>query len=255
MWSRVELKERAKGILRYNYGKAFLISLVIVIASGGGSSAGSARGGNSGNKANNFGIFDGWNTNVGVVLAMVLAAGFFIAIIAIAARVLLGYPLEVGGRKYFIQSAQRGDDRGCFRYAFSGQNYLGIVITMFLKGVQNFLWFLLFLIPGIIKFYSYSMVPYILADNPNIGARKAIQLSRDMTRGHKLDIFVLELSFIGWYLLGLMAFVVGALFVKPYEDATKAELYLVLRRKALERNMCSYEDLGFYAPQQDEYEI
>jgi uncharacterized membrane protein len=127
---------------------------------------------------------------------------------------------------------------------------------MLLRGVQNFLWYLLLIIPGIIKWYAYSMVPYILADNPNIGARRAIQLSNNMTRGHKFDIFVLELSFIGWYLLGLLAIVVGVLFVRPYEDATKAELYLVLRRNALEQNMCRYEDLGlYYEPQHDGYGV
>ena len=115
--------------------------------------------------------------------------------VAIAIRIFLGYPLEVGGRRYFVQSAQYFDNRRCFRFAFDGQNYLGIVGTMLLKGIFNFLWFLLFIIPGIVKSYAYRMVPYILADNPNIGARRAIELSNRMT----MDTNLICLSWI--YLL------------------------------------------------------
>jgi uncharacterized membrane protein len=96
------------------------------------------------------------------------------------------------------------------------------------------------------------MVPYILADNPNIGVKKAIALSNEMTMGHKYDIFVLDLSFIGWYLLGAIAFGIGIIFVFPYENATKAELYLVLRESALESNLCSYEDLLLDKPYFDD---
>lgn len=253
MWSRRMLKQRAKNVLRRNYWKALLISLVIAIASGnGGSSSGRAR------KENPF----DYSTWYGESSADFLTTGLymfvgavFILLILIAVRILLGYSLEVGGRKYFIQSAQNNDNSRCFRFAFGEGNYLGIVGTMLLKGVQNFLWTLLFIIPGIVKAYSYRMVPYILADNPNIGARNAIRLSNNMTRGHKFDMFVLDLSFIGWYILGMLAMIVGVVFVLPYENATKAELYLVLRWNALERNMCTYEDLMLYEPQQEGYNI
>jgi uncharacterized membrane protein len=102
---------------------------------------------------------------------------------------------------------------------------------------------LLLIIPGIVKSYAYSMVPYILADNPNIGYSRAVELSNQMTEGHKFDIFVLELSFIGWYLLGMLLIFVGMLFVRPYEDATKAELYIVLRQNALDNGNCTADEL------------
>jgi len=97
----------------------------------------------------------------------------------------------------------------------------------------NFLWFLLLIIPGIVALYAYRMVPYILADNPNIGYKRAVQLSVEMTRGHKFHIFGMDLSFIGWLLLGLIAFGVGVLFVLPYINATNAELYAVLKQNAI----------------------
>jgi uncharacterized membrane protein len=87
------------------------------------------------------------------------------------------------------------------------------------------------------------MVPYILADNPNIGYKRAIELSNNMTAGNKFNMFVLDLSFIGWYILGMLAFFIGTLFVLPYHFATEAELYLVLRKNALDSGLCSYDEL------------
>ena len=88
------------------------------------------------------------------------------------------------------------------------------------------------------------MVPYILAENPNIGNRRAIELSNKMTDGHKFDMFVLDLSFIGWKLLGVLTLGIGLIFLDPYINATKAELYLVLRENALNSGICSYEELA-----------
>lgn len=240
MWTRKELKDRAKAVLRKIYWKAFLISLVIALAtgSGGGGGGGGGRGGGGDSTIPSNSFSD---NSLAVILVLLFV--FVAIIIAIGLRVFLGYPLEVGGRRYFVQSAQYNDNRRCFRFAFNGRNYIKLILTMLLKGIFNFLWYLLLIIPGIVKYYAYSMVPYILADNPNIGCRKAITLSRSMTHGHKWRMFVLDLSFIGWYLLGVLALFIGVLFVLPYDYATKAELYLVLRQNALDAEMCSYDDL------------
>lgn len=271
MWSRGELKARAKEVLRGNYWVAFLISLVIGFATGGGGGGSGGRSGGNFNRGNIDGFrgsynwdwsydgnpfsFSDWEPDWLLILGAVSAILGIILIVAIGIRVFLGYPLEVGGRKYFVQSAQYFNNKRCFRFAFDGQNYLGIVGTMFLKGIFTFLWTLLFIIPGIVKAYAYRMVPYILADNPNIGARRAIELSNEMTRGHKFDMFVLDLSFLGWYLLGMMALFIGVLFVDPYRHATEAELYLVLRTNAIEGGKCSLWELNLYDPGQIEYNV
>ncbi len=279
MWYRRDLKARAKEVLRGNYWKAFLISLVIGFATGGGgggSSGGRSGGGGSGiggsGGGGNFGGFEGsyhwdgsydgnsfsfsgWEPDWLLILGAVSAILGIILIVAIGIRVFLGYPLEVGGRKYFVQSAQYFNNKRCFRFAFDGQNYLGIIGTMFIKGIFNFLWFLLLFFPGIVKSYAYRMVPYILADNPNIGARRAIELSNEMMRGHKWKMFVLDLSFLGWYLLGLLALFIGVLFVEPYRHATEAELYLVLRSNVIESGKCSLWELNLYDPNQIEYNV
>lgn len=236
MWSRSELKERAKAVLKTNYWEAFWISIVVSLAGGDGGGGGGGSGG-SGNYSNSYSSLD--SSSIMIIIAIVLVAILFI----LAIRAFLGYPLEVGGRRYFVKSAEYGDNKKCFKFAFSSENYMSIVSTMFLKGLQNFLWYLLFVIPGIIKYYSYSMVPYILADNPNIGSKRAIELSSKMTEGHKFDMFVLGLSFIGWYLLGLLACCIGVLFVVPYQNATFAELYLVLRQNAIDNGWSSHDEL------------
>ena len=119
---------------------------------------------------------------------------------------------------------------------------MDIIKAMLYKGVLNFLWYLLLIIPGIVKSYAYMMVPYILAENPNIGYKRALELSDQMTYGHKLNIFVLRLSFFGWYFLGVMCCCVGVIFVVPYENATMAELYLVLKGQAIDKEICSREE-------------
>ncbi len=242
MWARIGLKTRAKNVLRTNYWTSFLVGLVILFAVGGAASLNWRTSYNEIN--NNGGIYFNMNPVAIIPIVLIALTAAMIAILfALAIKILLAYPLEVGGRKYFVQSAQYIDNRGCFRFAFNSANYGHIIGAMFLRGLFTFLWSLLFIIPGIIKFYSYRMVPYILADNPNIGASRAIKLSRDMTYGHKWNIFVLDLSFIGWYILGAICLGIGTLFVNPYAYATDAELYLVLRQNAIERNLCTCEEL------------
>ena len=80
-----------------------------------------------------------------------------------------------------------------------------------------FLWSLLFVIPGIVKSYSYSMVDFIKAENPSLPANKAIEMSKIMTDGYICNLFKLYLSFIGWNLLSVLTFgILSILFVNPY---------------------------------------
>lgn len=240
MWSRKELKDKAKRVLGKNYWSAFGISLVIALAGG---SEWVRKFGDSSNSNNSTHYFYSTIQDYSIFNWSFTTFVCAIFIATLVFRIFVGYCLEVGGRKYFIQSAQYKDNSKCLRHGFSKQNYFGVIKTMLLTEILLFFWTLLLIIPGIIKAYAYSMVPYILAENPNIGAEEAITLSNEMTKGHKLDMFILDLSFIGWYMLGVLALGVGIFFVMPYENATYAELYLVLREEAINKNLCSYEDL------------
>ena len=96
---------------------------------------------------------------------------------------------------------------------------------------------LLFIIPGIIKSYSYRMVPYILIENPDIAPNEAIARSRDMMNGHEGATFVLDLSFIGWVLLGVISLGIAIiLYESPYYYSTHAEQYRTMTEVTYDRN-------------------
>ena len=106
--------------------------------------------------------------------------------------------------------------------------------TTFLVGLYTFLWSLLFVIPGIIKAFSYSQAMYIVAENKGIGAREAISQSKAMMDGHKAELFVLGLSFIGWFLLVGITFGIAAIWVVPYMQTTLVNFYNNLKPAEVE---------------------
>lgn len=160
------------------------------------------------------------------IVALVL---FFVLLL----RIFIFNPLILGGKKFFLNAAQdRSESFSDMGFAFSSGHYWNIILTLFLKNLFIFLWSLLLLIPGVIKTYAYAMVPYLLAENPEMEYKEALETSDDMTRGHKWEMFVLDLSFLGWYLLASLLFGLGFYFVHPYYNATHAELYLALKDKA-----------------------
>lgn len=238
MWNRSKLKTRAKDVLSKHYWKSFVASLIIFIFTIG----------NSNNNGKSDGasvwVFD-WHTFIFYIGIFILAIIVFFAI-----RVLLGYGLIVGGRKFFIRASEGEADLNHFKYAFKSGHLGNIITTMLFRSILLFLWLLCFIFPFVIKWYAYRFVPYLLADNPELSPRRAIELSKMMTRGEKFDMFVLDLSFIPWYILGLLALGLGVLFVHPYRDATFAELYLVLRDKLVKLEYCSAEELNLESSKQ-----
>ncbi len=104
-------------------------------------------------------------------------------------------------------------------------NLLKAFLVPFLKTLFVFLWSLLFVIPGFIMAYAYSMAIYIAHDNPEMSTMDAIKKSKELMRGHKWDLFVLDLSFIGWILLACLTGGIGFFFLQPYIDTAHAEFY------------------------------
>ena len=171
---------------------------------------------------------------------MALFSSAIVALILIAVLVglmvcaLILNPLNVGARKFFIQNASdpetsvNGENIG---FGF-GRNYRNIVFTMFGTQIFNLLWALLLIIPGIYKAYCWRMVPYILADDPEVLGKDARAMSEEMMYGSKWASFVLDLSFIGWRLVGALTFgILNIVFTNPYQAATETELYLTLKDK------------------------
>ena len=170
----------------------------------------------------------------GVLGAVAVIGGIILmaSIVGALIRIFLYNPLVVGCEGFFMVNSKEKAKLSEIKRGFS-PNWLHNVGAMLLKDIFLCLWSLLFIIPGIIKAYSYCMVPFILADNPNIGAKEAITLSRKMMDGNKWRAFVLDLSFIGWFLLvGLTGGILGIFYVNPYVYSTHAELYHALKNNA-----------------------
>lgn len=232
MWTRIELKERAKEAFARCRWIAVAVSLIFAIVSGGG--AGFGGYGNS--------IVDdnGSDYNIGEInipkefVAGLLLAGvvvmLLVLIFATVIRLFVRNPIEIGARRYFLLALNRNDVN--FReivYSFSN-GYIDGVVTMFLRDLYIFLWSLLLIVPGIIKAYEYRMVPYIIAENPNIDRKRAFELSKMMMDGEKWDTFVLDLSFIPWNILSAITLgLVGIFYTLPYYNFTHATQYEALR--------------------------
>lgn len=244
MWTIRELKTRSWNMLKLHYWTAFIVSLVIGISGGSGQPSFNWNINNSDIAQQPGSWFGAGSEHIAAMVFYIIIMVVILLLIFTCYRVLIGFPLEVGGRRYFIEAEQSSFDLNNLGFGFKKNHHRSIVISMLWRSWLNFLWFLLLVIPGIVFSYAYRMVPYILADNPNIGYRRAVQLSTQMTQGHKLHMFVLDLSFLGWLILGVLAFFVGVLFVLPYINAANAELYLVLRHNAIGSGMCSRAELS-----------
>ncbi len=107
----------------------------------------------------------------------------------------------------------------------------GALVTGLLYNVFILLWTLLFIIPGIVKSCAYAMTFYIKNDHPEYTATEAITESRRMMDGHKMDFFLLQLSFIGWWIVGVLCFGIGTLWVQAYNETANAIFYEELKAK------------------------
>ena len=104
-------------------------------------------------------------------------------------------------------------------------NVLGAMRVYWAQALFTFLWTMLFIIPGIIKGIAYSQAMFILAENPEIGGREALKKSSEMMQGHKMDYFILSLSFIGWNILAVLTLGILYIWLAPYISATQANFY------------------------------
>lgn len=225
-WNRKELKEKAKASFKNNYWKTVLVGLILAFIIGEYSAASSGSNDSSSTQEVSDAIS---NMNLSFNEAMaILGISVGVLLVIFLIDILLTNPLEVGCRRFFLVNNDQKAELGELGYGF--KHYGNVVQTMLFKDIFLILWCLLFIIPGLIKMYSYKMVPYILADNPNIGGMEAITLSRKMMDGNKWKVFVMDLTFIGWFILAsVTGGLVGIFWTHPYYFSTEAQLYEALR--------------------------
>lgn len=248
MWTRQLLKENAKIAFKRNYWLCVAVSAITMFLLGGGIGV---NVGNTNVTEETESILKG-ELSLQQLIAQIPPAIFF----ALGLAVLFGFVLgicililvsnvaQVGCNRYFIENREHKTNIGQVFYGFQGGRYTSIVWIMFLKGLYIFLWSLLLWIPGIIKTYSYLMVPYIIAENSDLDKSRVFKISRQMMRGHKWEAFVLGLSFLGWNILGaLTGGIANLLYVNPYIHATYAEFYSALKAEALQKGIATRDEL------------
>ncbi len=172
----------------------------------------------------------------------------FMSLVSIAVSLLVVNIITMGTMTWFHRSIKTEGLKMEEMFWPFKEDYGGNVLMMFLISLYTALWSMLFVIPGIVKGYSYSLAMYIKSENPNIPASKAIELSTRMTNGHKMDLFVLDMSFIGWGILSAFTLnILGILYVMPYQYASKAFAYEEIKEEALANQIVSEAELYGYA--------
>ena len=210
-----------------NYVSAVVVALLMGIF-GTVSGESSAR-----RVSENSDIYSGNLFNVGMITGLLAGITTVVILIVLVAKVFVGNLLKMVGYRFFIlnQTAQPGI--GTLLDGFRSGHYVNIVLTMFLRDLFTALWSLLLVVPGIVKHYEYLMVPYIIAENPAMDYKEAFQISKQMMDGEKMEAFIMDLSFLGWYLLSAVTCGLLAIFyVNPYVQASFAEMYTFNKQKA-----------------------
>ena len=148
--------------------------------------------------------------------------------------IFIDYPMLVNVYGCYIKIYRKKKTSASEVVSKLSVNYMRKVGGMFWMLLFEFLWMLLLIIPGFIMGYAYSMTPFILADRPNVTARQALKLSMRMTKGYKLKLFVLDLSWIGWGILNILTLgILWIVYSGPYKLTTLAGYYIELRDQSV----------------------
>ncbi len=249
MFERYVLKRRAKEVLSGNYMNILMVILMVNVTSSIVSGL--------------IALFVGGNV-LPTTIKNLAAFGVFqlsSSALSIAATALLIAPLHVGVNKYILDNSDcKPTTINALSYAFR-TNYVGITAVLFAKtliinlimliprillifsffvnvGLKNTTVSLIITlicyimtIPGIMKYYDYYLLEYVLVEKPELSWKEALNESELLMRGSRFAVFKLNLSFLGWLFLGVLAAGIGIIFVLPYISATDAELYKELSRK------------------------
>ncbi|MBQ1816013.1 MAG: DUF975 family protein [Bacteroidaceae bacterium] len=203
MLTNSEIRKQARAVLEGNWGKGVIATLIYFVITSALSAGVSIPLG-----------YNLWLSNGSSLLMTILCL-----------------PLSWGFVVFFLHLA-RGLEKG-YEALFDGYKcFIKVFLLMFLKALYIFLWSLLLIIPGIMKALAYDMAEFIMADNPDIDAQDAIHRSRVMMDGHKMKLFLMYLSFIGWGLLCLLTLGLGFLLLVPYIQTSLAVFYQDLKKNA-----------------------
>lgn len=248
-----ELRARARVALKDKFGVAILVMLVASLLGDSGivPSIGikfSQPVSGAADYTYNIGAFAGRGVlrmEDPLLAAIIGGAAVFMAILTALSLISLIFsgPVMLGRCNYFTKLAlnERSDFSDLFsRFDIFGKGFgLRLFMALFV-----FLWSLLLVIPGIVAAYSYAMAPYLMARDPSLGIREAVDMSKQLMNGNKSRLFCLHLSFIGWALLAVLTMGIGFIVLEPYIKASEAEFFVELAR--ISPNGAQGGGAGFY---------
>lgn len=155
------------------------------------------------------------------------------SLVTVIGTLVLCGPLGLGMALFILEIIR--NKKGDFATGFKGFSlFLPSFVASLLQFIFIFLWSLLFIIPGIVAGYGYSMTYFILADNPSLSGSEAIKKSKEMMKGHKWELFCLHFSFFWWYVLAVITLGIACIYIAPYLDATVANYYEKLKSASSE---------------------
>ena len=249
MWTRADLKRNGKIAFKRNYWVCVLVSLLAVTI-GGWTNTVTLNFSSEDMQAtyNQFATYGSAHAIMGwqdfFALFVVVMSYLLAFVVAFCLLIFAGNLATMGSCRYFMENREHKTPFSRMFYGFTGGRYNNCMTTMLVRWLIVFGYSLLLIIPGIIKSYSYMLVPYILAENPHINRKRALQLSKEMMKGHKWEAFVFKFSFFWWILLG--AFTGGLLnifWVEPYIAASFAEYYTALKSEAIYKGLTNRTEL------------
>lgn len=173
-------------------------------------------------------VFSWFSNLTGSQMVFLGAAGAFLlnmALVFSIARLFIGSIVGIGYAKFNLDLVDNVTEAR-FATLFSYMRFWKVaIITRIVRTLYIVLWTLLFIIPGIITSYNYALTDYILAENPELTTKEALELSKKMMYGHRFRLFCLEFSFIGWAFLCVLSLGIGLIWLLPYTEAAKAAFY------------------------------
>lgn len=268
--NRKELKQAGKNLFQKNYWYSVLVAFLMFFTGTGGSPSFNFSFNTeiSGSSEHSIDVFEGSGETANTffeefflfdknfleeLITRPFAIAFFVILIsAIVVGSVLGYfiftSFRCGGIRYFLKSRKNhpAEIKEVFENLRDKTNF-NIAKVTFFRDIHIFLWYLIFIIPGVIKAFEYWAIDYILAVRPDIDKDEARRLSKILMDGNKWDLFVLELSFLGWSLLSI--FTMGLLnifYLNPYMQATFVEFFSKIRLEALAKGSITPNDIPDY---------
>ena len=227
MWDRVTIKHRGKQAFLSNYWTCVGIAFVYTLLFGGSGAVTSSMQATTSAPAASVQLSDEQAIVLGVALMGIILVSMTVSLLV---KIFLTNPVEVGVARFFKSNLERADS-GFATLAEGFSDYGHVFVTLLLRGLFVLLWSLLLIVPGIIKSYSYRLVPYIVKDEPGLSPLETLRRSEELMRNNRWKAFVLDLSFLGWAILGVLTLGLGLVFwTNPYMHSTNAALYEELRR-------------------------